>query len=197
MADYTANVAPFINVTFYVTAQAGVYPSGGYHSGLDISTGSNDNVYSIVNGTVIEVGWQENGYGNYIIIKDNNSNYAFLYGHLRDVPLKQEGDIVQINEQVGVEGTTGNSTGIHTHVEMEDYVNNGNKWIHAGNDPDMWGVVYLDPTTYMGFPNKVGISVIYDGNPITPNPPTPTPTTKKKNSIKWLIAKSKKINIKT
>lgn len=197
MADYTANVAPFINVTFTVTAQAGVYPSGGYHSGLDISTGSNDNVYSIVSGTVIEIGYQENGYGNYIIIKDNNSNYAFLYGHLRDVPLKQTGDSVQINEQVGVEGTTGNSTGIHTHVEMEDYVKNGNKWIHAGNDPSQWGVVYLDPTTYMGFPNEVGISVIYDGNPIIPNPPTPTPTGKKKNSIKWLMAKSKKINIKT
>lgn len=30
MADYNAKVAPFINVTFYVTAQAGIYPSGGY-----------------------------------------------------------------------------------------------------------------------------------------------------------------------
>lgn len=59
MADYNANIAPFINKTFYITAQAGVYPSGGYHSGLDISTGANDPLYSIVNGTVIHTGWQE------------------------------------------------------------------------------------------------------------------------------------------
>lgn len=28
MADYNARIAPFIDVTFYVTAQAGIYPSG-------------------------------------------------------------------------------------------------------------------------------------------------------------------------
>lgn len=27
MADYVANIAPFINVTFYVTAEFGQYPS--------------------------------------------------------------------------------------------------------------------------------------------------------------------------
>lgn len=28
MADYVANIAPFINVTFYVTAEFGQYPRG-------------------------------------------------------------------------------------------------------------------------------------------------------------------------
>lgn len=40
MADYVANIAPFINVTFYVTAEFGQYPSGGSHDGLDIATPS-------------------------------------------------------------------------------------------------------------------------------------------------------------
>lgn len=40
MADYEALVAPFINITFYVTAEFGTYPSGGEHNGLDIATPS-------------------------------------------------------------------------------------------------------------------------------------------------------------
>ena len=28
MADYNADIAPFINVTFYITAEFGEYPSG-------------------------------------------------------------------------------------------------------------------------------------------------------------------------
>ena len=85
MADYNAKVAPFINVTFYVTAQAGIYPSGSYHSGIDISTGTGtvgNPLYSICNGTVIEKDYQANGYGNYIVIKDNESDFAFLFGHM-------------------------------------------------------------------------------------------------------------------
>lgn len=76
---------------------------GGYHSGLDISTGANDPLYSIVDGRVIYTGWQENGYGNYIIIKDDNSDYAFLYGHMRDPAMVNIGDHVQIGQQVGIE----------------------------------------------------------------------------------------------
>lgn len=105
MADYTASVAPFIDEVFFVTAEAGVYPSGGYHSGVDISTGINSRLYSICDGTVIFAGQQTNsegqliGYGNYIIIKDNNSDFAFLFAHMRDLPLKRTGETVTIGEQ--------------------------------------------------------------------------------------------------
>lgn len=184
MADYNANVAPFINEVFYVTAKAGQYPSGGYHSGVDIATTTNSNVYSICNGTVLDVGFQPNGYGNFIIIKDNNSNYAFLFGHLRDVPLKSVGDTIQLGEQFGVEGSTGHSTGIHLHVDMQDYVNNGNQWIYNPTDQSLWGTVYLPAPDYMGFPNEQGISVYYDGVPI---PPTPSPTNFKKTKFKWVL----------
>lgn len=185
MADYEARVAPFIEVTFYVTSQAGKYPDGSYHSGLDISTGTGTrgaNLYSICNGTVIQKAYDADGYGNYIIIKDNESKWAFLFGHMADPALKNIGDTIQIGEQFGVEGATGNVTGLHTHVEMEDYVKNGNKWIYDANNPDAWGVVYYPATDYMGFPNELGISVIYHGTPL---PPTPGTTTKSK--FKWVI----------
>lgn len=187
MADYNARVAPFINELFFVTAQAGVYPSGGYHSGLDISTGINSRLYSICNGTVVGKGWQENGYGNYIIIKDNESDYAFLFGHMRDPALVDIGDTIGIGEQFGVEGTTGNSTGIHTHVEMQNYIQNENKWIMNASNPDLWGSVYLPATDYMGFPNELGISVYYDGEPKPPpSPPTPSGEIKK-SKFKWVL----------
>lgn len=185
MADYEARVAPFIEVTFYVTSQAGKYPDGSYHSGLDISTGTGTrgaNLYSICNGTVIQKAYDADGYGNYIIIKDNESKWAFLFGHMADPALKNIGDTIKIGEQFGVEGATGNVTGLHTHVEMEDYVKNGNKWIYDANNPNAWGVVYYPATDYMGFPNELGISVIYHGTPL---PPTPGTTTKSK--FKWVI----------
>lgn len=128
---------------------------------------------------IIEKGFQAGGYGNYVIYKDNNSDYAFLYGHMKNPTPYNEGDILGVNQQIGIEGTTGNSTGIHVHVEMENYVQNGNRWIHRGQDPSAWGTVYLPATDYMGFPNEAGISVIYDGTPIY--------FTKERKKFPWVL----------
>lgn len=193
MAEYQARIAPFINIEFVVTAQAGIYPSGGYHSGVDISTGTGtrgSNLYSIVNGTVIRKDYNASGYGNFIIIKDDESDFAFLFAHMADPALFNAGDKIRIGEQFGVEGSTGNVTGLHTHIEMQNYKNNGNTWIYNASDPSLWGTVYLDATEFMGFPNVLGATVIYDGT----IPPQPKPT--KSNSIKWLRARAKKICIK-
>lgn len=73
---------------------------------------------------------------------------------------------------------------------MQNWKNNDDKWIYASSDPSLWGTVYLDATTFMGFPNLLGATVIYDGT----IPPQPTP--KKSKSIKWLQARAKKICIK-
>ena len=192
MADYTARVAPFINKTFYVTSQAGTYPDGTYHSGLDISTGKGTrgaNLYSICNGIVIKKEYNEGGYGNYIIIKDNESNYAFLFAHMKNASNKNIGDNVSLGEQFGIEGATGNVTGIHVHIEMQDYVKNSNKWIMKPNDSSLWGSVYLPATDYMGFPNQLGISVIYDG---TPAPPTPI--RRKRKHFNFVLFKKKDLN---
>ena len=104
---------------------------------------------------------------------------------MADPSLKNVVDTIKIGEQFGVEGATGNVTGLHTHVEMQNYVNNGNKWIFNSRDESLWNVVYFSPTDYMGFPNELGISVFYDGTYI---PPIPVPTTKKqKSNFKWVL----------
>lgn len=185
MADYTARVLPFINKEAIVTAKAGVYPDGSYHSGLDLATGGNDILYSICNGTVIQKAYNKGGYGNYIIIKDNNSDYAFLFAHMKNASNKNIGDNISIGEQFGIEGATGNVTGIHVHIEMQNYVQNGNTWIYDAYNPALWGSVYLPATQYMGFPNELGISVVYHG--YVP----PTPHIFKTHKFKWVLYANK------
>lgn len=120
--------------------------------------------------------------GHYIIIKDNTTGMGFLYAHLKEASPLNVNDTVQIGSYVGVEGTTGHSTGVHLHVEMQDISNHN--WIFGADRS-----YYTNPAEFMGFPNQEGISVIYYGTPI------PTPT--KKQNKKWLMSLSKKIIINT
>ena len=183
MADYEAKIAPFINVEFYVTSVWWEEPRN--HRGLDIATPSslgNVPLYSMCNGTVVRNDWDENGYGNYIIMKDIESGMGFLYGHLAEPSPKKVGDTVAIGEQVGLEGSTGDSTGIHLHLEMQDLSNHD--WKFQADKS-----VYTNPCDFMGIPNEEGISVIYYGTLL---PPEPTPSTIK-NSNKWLKFRARKI----
>ena len=125
--------------------------------------------------------------GNWVIIKDNNPNsstygYATLFMHLAQPVSLNVGDTVIKGQQVGIEGTTGDSTGIHLHVEMQDL----NRW----NNVWHWSYVqsdYLDPTQYMGIDNIEGTWWIYDGTPIPP-----TPAVEEKKKFPWLLITGKK-----
>lgn len=113
--------------------------------------------------------------GNYLIMKDSNTNMGFLYAHLNTATPLSVGDNIKIGSFVGNEGTTGSSTGIHLHLEMQDLTNHN--WIfHADKG------IYTNPADFMGIPNKEGISVIYYGIPIPP-----IPTIRKKSKFKWVL----------
>lgn len=155
---------------------------GGEHKGVDISDGQNTNLYAIVNGTITNKGYDASGFGNYIVMKDDTTKQGFLYGHMKEPSPLNVGDTVQIGTFVGIEGTTGNSTGIHLHVQQLD-MTNYNTW--------QFGLPlssYSNPTLYMDFPNVTGTRVYYTGVPI---PPTPTPSTK--NKWKWQKQRNFKI----
>lgn len=175
MSTYQARIAPFINEIFYVTSSQPYYPDGTLHGGLDISTGVNSPVYSMVTGTVLYSQYNTGGYGNCIVIKGDDGN-SFLYAHLRDLPLFSVGERVTIGQQVGIEGTTGQSTGIHLHCEWQ-VLGSGETW--------NWSIPYIDRphvADFMGIPNEYGISAIYDGTPVPP-----TPTTKKIKKFPWVL----------
>jgi murein DD-endopeptidase MepM/ murein hydrolase activator NlpD len=179
MADAEARIAPIINEIFYVTAEFGQYPSGGVHNGVDISTGKNSNLYSIVNGIITNKGYNAGGWGYYICMKDLTTNQGFLYGHMKEASPLNVGDTVQYGTFVGIEGTTGNSTGIHLHISSQDMTNK-DRWTFGLPISQL-----LDPTQYMGFPNTYGITVIYNGTPMPPTPPTPI--FRKNNKFKWIL----------
>ena len=112
-----ARIAPFINEVFTVTSEWWEQPRN--HRGLDISTGTGSPLYSMCNGQVVRSDYSDS-YGWVIIMKDTNTKMGFLYAHMRDRPLKSVGEFVTIGEQVGIEGNTGDSEGIHLHLEMQD-----------------------------------------------------------------------------
>ncbi|MBR2652482.1 M23 family metallopeptidase [bacterium] len=180
MAQYQARIAPFINEEFTVTGAQPYYDDGTIHGGFDISTGTNSPLYSMTAGIVIYSQYNTGGYGNMIIIRDPLDGTSILYAHLRDLPLYSVGQSVPLLAQIGVEGNTGDSTGIHTHLEIQ-YNTTGFGW--DWNIPKLTRPHVAD---FMGIPNTYGITAIFNGTP--PTPPTPTGT---KHKFKWVLYANK------
>ena len=187
MATPVRNIAPFINDIFYITSPwwtERINPITGktqIHRGLDIATSGSKPVYSMLTGIIHSKG-TDSSRGNWVIIYDNNPDsqfygYATMYMHLVAQPTKSTGDSINAGEYIADEGTTGESTGIHLHVEMQDLHRWGGEWHWSYNKSD-----YLDPTVFMGIDNIDGTSWIYDGTPYIP------PTHKKQNSkFPWVL----------
>lgn len=185
MAQQVRNIAPFINDVFTITSHwwyERIDPITGelkIHRGLDIATSGSKPVYSMLNGRILEMG-TDSSQGNYIVIVDDTVGsstygYATRYMHLASFNVSQNDRIV-VGQQVGMEGTTGNSTGIHLHVEMQDVSRFNWQWHWSYTKSD-----YLDPTVFMGIDNIDGTQWIYDGTPV---PPTPT---KKEHKFPWVL----------
>lgn len=89
------------------------------HRAIDIAAPPGAFVAAADRGVVIRAGWNEQGYGNFVVI-DHNIDYITLYAHLTEVLVK-EGDIVAQGQIIGTIGSTGNSTGPHLHFEIRDF----------------------------------------------------------------------------
>lgn len=88
---------------------------GNYHKGIDIARPYNYTIKAADNGVVTFAGW-DGGFGNKIIINHNNGMRT-LYAHLSKISVRV-GQTVAKGSQIGVMGTTGNSTGTHLHFEV-------------------------------------------------------------------------------
>ncbi|MCT4352488.1 M23 family metallopeptidase [Streptomyces sp. Je 1-79] len=88
--------------------------SSGSHSGVDFHAAYGSKVVSVGSGTVVEAGWG-GAYGNNIVIRMNDGTYT-QYGHLSSISVSV-GQSVTPGQQIGVSGSTGNSTGPHLHFE--------------------------------------------------------------------------------
>ena len=86
------------------------------HRAIDIAGSIGNPVYAVDDGVVVYSNWNEHGYGNLIVI-DHGNGWQSVYAHL-DNYLKFCGQNVKQGEQIGMLGTTGNSTGPHLHFEL-------------------------------------------------------------------------------
>lgn len=89
------------------------------HDGLDLVGIDSKQVHSTINGIVEKAAWEnpsdrKQGFGLYVRIRKENSTDKYYFGHLSKV-LVSAGQKVKIGNVIGIEGSTGYSTGSHCH----------------------------------------------------------------------------------
>ncbi|MEU9233204.1 M23 family metallopeptidase [Streptomyces subrutilus] len=88
--------------------------SSGSHTGIDFHAASGTTVRAVGAGVVVEAGWG-GAYGNNVVIKHNDGTYT-QYGHMASLSVSV-GQQVTPGQQIGLSGSTGNSSGPHLHFE--------------------------------------------------------------------------------
>jgi murein DD-endopeptidase MepM/ murein hydrolase activator NlpD len=139
LSDYFAKASWTIPVDHYdLTArfdEAGSNWGGGRHTGLDFAGEEGAPVVAARAGTVREAG-VGGAYGNTVVIEHAGGLFT-RYAHLEQLPAVIVGQQVQRGQQIGLRGSTGNSTGSHLHFEVL-------RRAHAGETPDTKSPI--DPT---------------------------------------------------
>jgi murein DD-endopeptidase MepM/ murein hydrolase activator NlpD len=87
-----------------------------FHNGVDIGVPAGTWVGAAAAGTVLEAGWSNGGYGNYIRIA-HKGGYTTLYGHLSHIYV-HAGQTVKAGSLIAKSGSTGRSTGPHLHFSI-------------------------------------------------------------------------------
>lgn len=86
------------------------------HSGLDLSTTHKYPVRSCFDGKVTARTSNASS-GNYITVTDNSGRVLMSYCHLDSFSVAL-GTVIKKGQEIGKQGTTGNSTGSHVHIAM-------------------------------------------------------------------------------
>lgn len=90
---------------------------GRKHCGMDISTQSQMIPISATAAGTVTTATFHPGYGYYVVI-DHYNGFTTLYAHCDSLNVS-EGDKVKKGDIIGITGTTGMSTGIHCHYEIQ------------------------------------------------------------------------------
>lgn len=145
------------------------------HDGLDLVGQDSKELHATVNGTVQYAGWENpsnhaQGFGQYVCIKGIDGRY-YYYGHMSELKVKT-GQQVKITDVIGIEGSTGKSTGSHCHYEirtsfMKNSPGNVVNVCTVSGIPNVQGGTYDDgyrPGTAVPAPAKktIKVTVEYD-----------------------------------
>ena len=123
---------------------AGKKYSTGKHAGIDMVGMKDKSVYVIRSGKVYKTGFDPDGWGNYVVVEQDDGYFA-IYAHLKEVNaiLRKGKVVIAAFHTVGIEGATGNVTGVHLHLEIRK------------NYADKFSTI--DPAEYLGIKNKLGV----------------------------------------
>ena len=90
--------------------------SNATHDGLDLVGIDSKEVHCVKAG-IVEVASNADpkGFGIYVRIREDGTNNKWYYGHLSSVNVKV-GQRVNVTDVLGIEGSTGKSTGSHCHI---------------------------------------------------------------------------------
>ncbi len=86
------------------------------HNGLDIANKTGTPIYAAADGIVETASWNAGGYGYQVVI-NHGAGKQTRYAHMSAFAVKA-GDSVSKGQNIGVMGSTGQSTGPHVHFEV-------------------------------------------------------------------------------
>lgn len=95
------------------------------HNGVDLATSAEYvPVLAVADGTVAYNGYDDD-YGWYCRIAHPDLRFYSFYAHLMNQSPVRAGQVVRAGGQIGIVGSTGNSTGPHLHLEVRLMADNG------------------------------------------------------------------------
>lgn len=153
-----------MNSPYYKRFEVTQEYKGAAHDGLDLVGLDSKEIHATVNGVIHYAGWENpnnhlQGFGQYVCIKGTDNRY-YYYGHLSEIKCRI-GDTVKITDVIGIEGSTGNSTGSHCHYCIRPQFCKGNAF---------------NVSQISGIPNALGV---YDDGYRLPAQTSVTKTTAK------------------
>lgn len=153
-----------MNSPYYKRFEVTQEYKGAAHDGLDLVGLDSKEIHATVNGVIHYAGWENpnnhlQGFGQYVCIKGTDNRY-YYYGHLSEIKCRI-GDSVKITDVIGIEGSTGYSTGSHCHYCIRPQFCKGNAY---------------NVSQISGIPNALGV---YDDGYRLPAQTSVTKTTAK------------------
>lgn len=118
---------------------------GAVHDGLDLVGIDSKEIHATATGEVVFAGWENpsnhsQGFGQYVVILADGRYYH--YGHLSEIRVSV-GQQVRCTDVIGIEGSTGCSTGSHCHYCVRTSMSPGTALdvcVISGIPNDEWGI---------------------------------------------------------
>ena len=147
------------------------YKGDSVHDGLDLVGIDSKEIHATIGGTVHYAGWENSadhsqGLGQYVCIKGTDGRY-YYYGHLSEIRVKS-GQSVKITDVIGIEGSTGKSTGSHCHYCIRPNFCKGNSFnvSQISGIPNCEGGTYDDgyrTETASQVKKSVNVTIVIEG----------------------------------